>query len=89
MKLEIGQLDRFTIFTDIESMKITWHPKRGLAQVPTNQDIGLGTYEQLRKGVWRLRVKRRTGGRTWKLIPNSAPIIKRIHMEALLLGIQL
>lgn len=70
-------------------MKHTWHPKRGLAYVSVNQDIGLGTYEQLRKDVWRLRVKRRTGGRTWKLIPNAAPIIKRIRMEALLLGIQL
>lgn len=69
--------------------KHTWHPKRGLQLVPYNQDVGLGTYGEFRKDTWRLRVKGRTGGRTWKWVPNSAPIVKRIRMEALLLGVVL
>lgn len=52
------------------------------------QDTGgmpVGTYRRLR-GVWWLRVKRRTGGRTWKMVDK---IPKEIKAWALIQGIQL
>lgn len=76
---------------------LIYHPTTGLKEVesPPLPAAKVGTYIQTtgwyggRIGEpWKLRVKRRTKGSTWKWIP-SAELPKQIRVEALLLGLTL
>lgn len=76
---------------------LSYHPKTGLKQIntPFFPAAKVGTYIgelNWNWGVltpsWKLRVKCRTGGSTWKKI-SEAELPKQIRVEALLLGIQL
>lgn len=76
---------------------LIYHPKTGLKEVesPPLPAAKVGTYMQTdswygsRTGEpWKLRVKRRTKGSTWKYIP-FAELPKEIRVEALLLGLTL
>lgn len=76
---------------------LIYHPKTGLKEVdtPPVPAAKVGTYIQTtgwyggRIGEpWKLRVKRRTKGATWKFIP-FAELPKEIKTEALLLGLKL
>jgi hypothetical protein len=76
---------------------LIYHKTTGLKEIksPPFPAAKVGTYLQeeswraTRHGVpWKLRVKRRTKGSTWKQIPfNELP--KEIKVEALLLGLTL
>lgn len=74
---------------------LSYHKTTGLQVIktPPFPAAKVGTYlgESFWSGTpltWKLRVKRRTKGSTWKQIP-VAELPKEIRVEALLLGISL
>jgi hypothetical protein len=74
---------------------LSYHDKTGLKEIKVAPfpAARVGTYirESLWSfgdDVWKLRVKRRTKGSTWKQV-TKAELPKKLLMEALLLGIQL
>lgn len=75
---------------------LIYHPTTGLKEIesPPLPAAKVGTYIQtgswygLQGEPWKLRVKRRTKGSTWKWVP-VAELPKQIKVEALLLGLTL
>ena len=76
---------------------LIYHPTTGLKEVksPPLPAAKVGTYMQTESWYgakhgepWKLRVKRRSKGSTWKQIP-FAQLPKQIKVEALLLGLTL
>ena len=76
---------------------LIYHPKTGLKEItsPPVPAAKVGTYIQNdywyaeESGItWKLRVKRRTKGSTWKQVP-VAELPNKLKVEALLLGLQL
>ena len=76
---------------------LIYHPKTGLKEItsPPVPAAKVGTYIQQETWYpfvsgtpWKLRVKRRTKGSTWKWVPVSE-LPKQIKVEALLLGLTL
>lgn len=68
--------------------KIQYSEKHGLQEIGAflAASHSLGTYRRTYSGTWLLRIKRRTGGHTWKqLDPDQVP--KEIFMLMLLKGI--
>ena len=59
---------------------LTYRPKHGLTKGLLDWPH-LGTYQRLSTGRWRLRIKLKTGGHTWKAIePKRLPKEIRVHM---------
>lgn len=74
---------------------LSYHDKTGLKEIkePPFPAAKVGTYIGERRwgntfSEWKLRVKRRTKGSTWKQV-SKADLPKKLHMEALILGIHL
>lgn len=72
---------------------LIYHPTTGLKEVKSHPlpAAKVGTYLQnasRSESIWKLRVKRRTKGSTWKWVP-VAELPKQIKVEALLLGLSL
>jgi len=68
---------------------LLWDPKRGIRiNACIIGAIPLGTYRRL-DGRWFQRVKRRTGGYTWRRLGRKDPIPNRIKVEALLLEVSI
>lgn len=86
----IGTIDGFRIITTpMESnMILTFHPETGLQQhdtKPMNCELGTMIRHRYSK-QWQMRVKRRTGGKTWRPV-KAVP--KMVQLQALLLDIPL
>ena len=68
---------------------LSYHPNTGINKNKLNyQFLRNGTYERGWTGNWRLRMKRRSAGHTWKHV-TVAQLPAKLKMEALILGIQL
>ena len=71
---------------------VYWCPKHGVRLIDwrTVLSVPSGTIERFvtfNSTRWRMRVKRRKGGHTWRWLEESHPLVKRIKLEMLLLGI--
>lgn len=67
--------------------RLWWSKKRGFSTTfNATGPIALGTYERL-NGEWRVRVKRRTGGHTWRWLKPDDPMIKKLRVIMLICNI--
>lgn len=74
---------------------LSYHEKTGLKEIDhePHPPARVGTYIAERRGYyskysWKLRVKRRTKGSTWKQVSQDE-LPKQLRLEALIFGIQL
>lgn len=76
------------------TMMLAWDPMTGLREVPVEQlqkkDLPCGTVVRFGDiyAPWKVRVKRRISGRTWKQV-SIRDLSKRLKAEAMLLNIQI
>lgn len=66
-----------------------WHDSLGLREgEPKYSEIVPGMVLRLHSGNWRMRVGSRGSGYTWKQVPETHPVVKRVRTLALLLDIK-